>query len=95
MRDIIIQKKDDKLKKKDITTQKYLIGEMGIQVLTAILRGGNQIESISMLSGVSVACVKGRLPILIELNLISQFISEDGLPGYEIIEKGKKFLELI
>lgn len=95
MRDIIFQKKDDKLKKNDITSQKYLLGEMGIQVLKAIFRGGNQIESISMLSGVSLACVKGRIPILIELNLISKFISESGIHGYKIIEKGKKFIESI
>lgn len=95
MRDIIFQKKDDKLKKNDITSQKYLLGEMGIQVLMAIFRGGNQIESISMLSGVSLACVKGRIPILIKLNLISKFISEGGIPGYEIIDNGKKFLESI
>ena len=95
MRDIILQKKDDKPKKNDLTSQKYLLGEMGVQVLTAIFRGGNQIESIRMLSGVSLACVKGRLPILIKLNLISEFISENGKSEYKIIDSGKKFLESI
>ena len=90
MRDII-KKKDDNLKNNDLTSQKYLIGEMGVQVLLAIFRGANQIESISMLSGVSLACVKGRLPILIKLN----FISESGESEYKILDNGKKFLESI
>ena len=90
MRDII-QKKDDNLKNNDLTSQKYLIGEMGVQVLLAIFSGANQIESISMLSGVSLACVKGRLPILIKLN----FISESGESEYKILDNGKKFLESI
>ena len=91
----IIQKKDDKLKNSDLTSQKYLIGDMGVQVLTAIFRGANQIESISMLSGVSLACVKGRLPILMKLNLISEYISETRESEYKIIDNGKKFLESI
>ena len=94
MRDII-QKKDDNLKNNDLTSQKYLLGEMGVQVLMAIFRGANQIESISMLSGVSLACVKGRLPILFKLNLISECKSESGESEYKLLDNGKKFLESI
>ena len=49
---------------------KNLLGYMGIEILFAIDKGARTQETIKLFSGLPMSCVKGRLPVLLELNLI-------------------------
>ncbi|MHA1792687.1 MAG: hypothetical protein ACTSVI_08590 [Promethearchaeota archaeon] len=60
---------------------------MGIKILEILKFGRMDIESINFLSGIPIACIKGRIPVLKSLNLI---IIEN---GYISLDKnGKDFL---
>jgi len=78
-----IPSKDDD----NLSSYKYILGEMGIQILIAISHGANSQVSIRLLSGVSKECINGRLPVLSSLELIYQIQEE-----YYITERGNKFL---
>lgn len=71
---------------------KYLLGNMGIEILYAIEKGAKDIETIKLFSGVSMECIKGRLPVLMDLNLIEK--EERGfsltLKGYDFKKKIEK-----
>lgn len=82
-----IQSKEDD---QELISYKYLLGEMGIQMLSAIFRGANTKEAIMMLSGVPMSCINGRMPVLLNLNLVTQNNAE-----FFITEYGHKFLILI
>ena len=69
---------------------KYILGEMGIQILIAISRGANTKLSIRLLSGVPPECINGRLPVLSSLDLISQIQEE-----YHLTKRGNDFLVCI
>lgn len=75
----------------ELRSYKYLLGEFGIAMLTAISRGATDPDSIMMLSGVPSACITGRMPILLNLSLVVS--SESDI--YQITEMGKQFLECI
>lgn len=82
---------EDKVDDKDtLLSYRYLLGEMGIQMLTAISRGASNKMSIQLLSGVPMACVKGRLPVLMNLNLVSENNGK-----YIATKNGEKFLKVI
>jgi predicted transcriptional regulator len=74
----------------NLVSYKYILGEMGIQILIAISRGANSKVSICLLSGVPPECITGRLPVLSSLDLISQTQEE-----YYITERGNIFLVCI
>ena len=76
-----MSKVDDSLK--DI---KYLLGNMGMDIFFAIDNGAKDYETIKIFSGLPMACVKGRLPVLIELLLV---VKNDD--GYFLTNKGLKF----
>jgi hypothetical protein len=88
--------KDDDFKK-ELLSFKMILGEMGIQMLVAIFRGANTNETIMMLSGVPMSCVKGRLPVLINLNLVAAAgcSSPQGYNEFYITKEGCRFLTLI
>ncbi len=65
---------------------KYLLGNMGIEILLAIDRGAKDFETIKLFSGVPLSCIKGRIPVLIDLNLIQKKNNE-----YSLKEKGRNF----
>ena len=65
---------------------KYLIGDMGFEILLAIEKGASKKETIKLLSGVPMECINGRLPVLIDLNLISKNNEE-----FYITERGIEF----
>ncbi|MHA1798577.1 MAG: hypothetical protein ACTSVY_09035 [Candidatus Helarchaeota archaeon] len=66
---------------------KMILGDMGIKILEILKFGRMDIESINFLSGIPIACIKGRIPVLKSLNLI---IIEN---GYLSLDKnGKDFL---
>ncbi len=63
---------------------KILLGYMGIEILFAIDKGAKNFETIKLFSGLPISCVKGRIPVLLELNLIKIVKKE-----YILTEKGK------
>ena len=65
---------------------KYLLGNMGIEILNAIEKGAKNFTTIKLFSGVPLSCIKGRIPVLLELALIEKNNEE-----YFITEKGSKF----
>ncbi|MBD3352083.1 MAG: hypothetical protein GF364_11405 [Candidatus Lokiarchaeota archaeon] len=75
--------------KETLLSFRYLLGEMGIQMLVAIYRGANTKTAIQLLSGVPMSCVIGRLPVLLNLNLVYQTQEE-----YHVTEKGIQFLKV-
>ncbi|MHA1341850.1 MAG: hypothetical protein ACTSRZ_18435 [Promethearchaeota archaeon] len=80
----------NKSEKDSLLLYRYILGDMGIQMLAAINRGAHTKESIHLLSGVSKACVNGRIPVLLSLELITMKDDE-----FYISKKGVKFLSLI
>lgn len=63
---------------------KYLLGNMGIEILFAIDRGAKDFQTIKLFSGLPIACIKGRIPVLLDLNLIREndeqyFLEEKGI----------------
>lgn len=74
----------------ELSSYKYLLGDFGIQIASAIHKGAQNCESIMMLSGVPMACVTGRLPVLLNLKLIDHIDSK-----YLITERGRDFLQCI
>ena len=75
----------------ELQSYKYLLGEFGIAMLTAVQQGAQDSESIMILSGVPSACITGRMPILLNLDLVSYLDTNI----YQITEKGTRFLECI
>jgi predicted transcriptional regulator len=65
---------------------KYILGNMGIDILLAIGEGAKDFETIKLFSGLPLICVKGRIPVLLELNLASKIKDE-----YYLTEKGLQF----
>ncbi len=76
-----MSKVDDSLK--DI---KYLLGNMGMDIFFAIDNGARDYETIKIFSGLPMACVKGRLPVLLDLLLV---VKNDA--GYFLTNKGLNF----
>jgi hypothetical protein len=71
---------------------KNLLGYMGIEILFAIDKGAKNYETIKLFSGLPISCVKGRIPVLLELNLIEivkkeHFLTEKGLDFKNQLEK--------
>ena len=71
---------------------KYLLGNMGIDILLAIEKGASNFETIEIISGVPLACIKGRIPVLIDFKLVkkessSYIITQYGINFIKIIEK--------
>ncbi|MHA1871690.1 MAG: winged helix-turn-helix domain-containing protein [Promethearchaeota archaeon] len=85
------QDNDDNSNEEDLLTLKYILGEMGVQMLSAIYRGASTKNTIMMLSGVPPSCINGRLPVLIKLNLVRSINNIE----FFITEKGKKLLNLL
>lgn len=65
---------------------KNLIGYMGIEILFAIDRGAKNYETIELFSGLPIVCIKGRIPVLLDLRLIKVIKKE-----HFLTEKGIKF----
>lgn len=65
---------------------KYILGNMGLEILFSIEKGARSMETIQLFSGIPLSCIKGRIPVLTELKLIDKDIK-----GYLITEKGLRF----
>jgi len=69
---------------------KYLLGNMGIEIFFAIEKGAKDYESMKIFSGLPMACIKGRVPVLLELKLVKKDIE-----GYILTKKGLSFKKKI
>ncbi len=69
---------------------KYLLGNMGVEIFFAIDKGATKFDTIKLFSGIPIACIKGRIPVLLGLNLIEKKKEE-----YFITEKGIRFKKKI
>ncbi len=65
---------------------KCLLGNMGIEIFFAIDKGAKDYESMKIFSGLPMACIKGRVPVLLELKLVKKDIE-----GYFLTKKGLSF----
>ena len=69
---------------------KCLLGNMGIEIFFAIENGAKDYESMKIFSGLPMACIKGRVPVLLELKLVKKDIE-----GYILTKKGLSFKKKI
>ena len=69
---------------------KCLLGNMGMDIFFAIDNGAKDFETMKIFSGLPMACIKGRVPVLLELKLIVK--NND---GYFLTNKGLRFKEKI
>jgi predicted transcriptional regulator len=69
---------------------KCLLGNMGVDIFFAIDKGATDFETMKIFSGLPMACIKGRVPVLLELKLIVKDIN-----GYFLTDKGLSFKEKI
>jgi hypothetical protein len=74
----------------DIEVSKMLLGDNGVAMLRAIRFGPVDVETIQALSGLPKACIEGRIPVLIELDMIKG-MSE----GFLLKQAGMDFLEVV
>ena len=69
---------------------KCLLGNMGIEIFFAIEKGAKDYESMKIFSGLPMACIKGRVPVLLELKLVKK-----DFEGYILTKKGLSFKKKI
>lgn len=76
------------MNKEDESVQdlKCLLGNMGMDIFYAIDKGAKDYDTMKIFSGLPMACIKGRVPVLLELKLIEK-IDE----GYFLTTKGLSF----
>jgi len=65
---------------------KNLLGYMGIEILLAIDKGAKTFETIKLFSGLPIECIRGRIPVLLDLQLIKIVKQE-----HFLTEKGSNF----
>ena len=63
---------------------------MGVDIFFAIEKGAKDYESMKIFSGLPMACIKGRVPVLLELKIVKKDIE-----GYFLTEKGLRFKKKI
>jgi predicted transcriptional regulator len=73
-------------KEETLEDLKYLLGNMGIEILYAIDKGAKDFETIKLFSGIPLSCIRGRIPVLLDLNLIFKDNNE-----YFLTDKGISF----
>ncbi len=69
---------------------KCLLGNMGMDIFFAIDKGAKDFETMKIFSGLPMACIKGRVPVLLELELVVKNTN-----GYFLTNKGLSFKEKI
>ncbi len=81
-----MSKDEDSFENESADYLKYLLGESGIDIFLAIDRGAKNFKTIQIFTGCSISCIKGRIPVLLELDLISKNNN-----NYVLTEKGIDF----
>jgi len=72
--------------KDDMDDLVYLLGNMGIEILISIHKGAKNFETIKLFSGIPIECIRGRIPVLLGLQLIEKTNNE-----YVLTQKGVRF----
>lgn len=80
-----------KKEREELISFKYILGDMGIAILVAIANGARTKDSILMLSGTPLACISGRMPVLLNLKLVVNLSPEE----FIITKRGMQFLKCI
>ena len=81
-----MSKDEDSFENESAYYLKYLLGESGIDIFLAIDRGAKNFKTIQIFTGCSISCIKGRIPVLLELDLIYKNNND-----YVLTEKGIDF----
>ena len=81
-----MSKDDEALSADSVEDLKYILGTMGVEILLAIERGAKDFKTIQLFTGCSLSCIKGRIPVLLEIELIFKNNNE-----YYLTEKGFNF----
>ena len=81
-----MSKDEDSFENESADYLKYLLGESGIDIFLAIDRGAKNFKTIQIFTGCSISCIKGRIPVLLELDLIYKNNN-----NYFLTEKGTNF----
>ena len=81
-----MSKDEDSFENESLDDLKYLLGNIGIDILLAIDRGAKNFKTIQIFTGCSISCIKGRIPVLLEIDLIYKNNNE-----YFLTEKGIDF----
>ena len=81
-----MSKDDEALSADTVEDLKYILGTMGVEILLAIERGAKDFKTIQLFTGCSQSCIKGRIPVLLEIELIYKNNNE-----YYLTEKGFNF----
>lgn len=81
-----MSKDEDSFENESADYLKYLLGESGIDIFLAIDRGAKNFKTIQIFTGCSISCIKGRIPVLLELDLIYKNNND-----YVLTEKGIDF----
>ncbi|MFX0103717.1 MAG: hypothetical protein ACFFCS_29415 [Candidatus Hodarchaeota archaeon] len=63
---------------------------MGLEILKVLRLGPMDLKSIKFLSGIPMACVKGRIPVLISVNMIKKSGNY-----YSLENEGLNFLKFL
>jgi hypothetical protein len=84
----VVDNDDTSLTREDADALKMVLGEYGLLILVAIKHGAKTRQHIPLISGVPMACVTGRIPVILSLRLIRE---EEEL---SLTERGLKLLEL-
>ncbi len=79
---------DTSLTREDADALKMVLGEYGLLILVAIKHGARTRQHIPLISGVPMACVTGRIPVILNLKLIRE---DEEL---SLTERGIKLLQL-
>ncbi len=79
---------DSSLTPEDANALKMVLGEYGLLILVAIKHGAKTRQHIPLISGVPMACVTGRIPVILNLKLIH----EEG--ELSLTARGLKLLEI-
>lgn len=90
-----MSKDEDSFENESHDDLKYLLGEIGIDIFLAIDRGAKNFKTIQIFTGCSISCIKGRIPVLLELDLIYKnnndyFLTEKGIDFKKEIKKETK-----
>ncbi|NWF96794.1 MAG: hypothetical protein HXY34_11690 [Candidatus Thorarchaeota archaeon] len=69
-------------------TTKYLIGDMGVEILCLVDQGCTDDNDLVRLGGLSMSCLEVKIPLLTTLGLLIV-----GAEGYRLTPAGQAFLE--
>ena len=74
----------------DLESLKMVLGELSLKILETLQVGPLDVGMINLLTGLPVACIEGRIPVLRDLQLIMEKGNQ-----FSLHQAGKVFLKYI